>query len=54
MICKQLNLITRCGAPLSMWKNDLEVLLEKIPGVTLVDKLRATLLMEEDFNFYNK
>jgi hypothetical protein len=30
------------------------VLLEKVPGVALVDKLRAILLMEGDFNFYNK
>jgi hypothetical protein len=39
MICTQLNLITRCGAPPSRWKNGLQVLLEKIPGVALVDKL---------------
>ena len=54
MICIQLNLITRCGAPPSRWKNGLQVLLEKIPGIALVDKLRAILLMEGDFNFYNK
>ena len=54
MICTQLNLITRCGAPPSRWKNGLQVLLEKVPGVALVDKLRAILLMEGDFNFYNK
>jgi hypothetical protein len=30
------------------------VLLEKVPGVALVDKLRAILLMEGDFNFFNK
>jgi hypothetical protein len=28
--------------------------LEKVPRVALVDKLRAILLMEGDFNFYNK
>jgi hypothetical protein len=39
MICMQLNLITRCGVPPSRWKNGLQVLLEKIPGVALVDKL---------------
>ena len=54
MICTQLNLVTRCGAPLSRWKNGLQVLLEKVPGVALVDKLQAILLMEGDFNFYNK
>ncbi len=30
------------------------MLLEKVPGVALVDKLRAILLMDGDFNFYNK
>jgi hypothetical protein len=30
------------------------VLLEKVPGVALVDKLWAILLMEGDFNFFNK
>ncbi len=54
LICKQLNLVTRCGAPPSRWKNGLQVLLEKVPGIALVDKLCAILLMERDFNFYNK
>ncbi len=36
------------------WSNGLQVLLEKVSGVALVDKLRAFLLMEGDFNFYNK
>ncbi len=30
------------------------LLLEKVPGVALVDKLRAILLMEGGFNFFNK
>ena len=30
------------------------MLLEKVPGVALVVKLRAILLMEGDFNFFNK
>jgi hypothetical protein len=54
MICTQLNLVTRCRAPTSRWKNRLQVLLEKLPGVALVDKLQAILLMKGDFNFYNK
>jgi hypothetical protein len=54
LICTQLNLVTRCGAPPSRWKNGLQVLLEKVPSIALVDKLRAILLMEGDFNFYNK
>jgi hypothetical protein len=54
MICTQLNLVTRCGAPPSRWKNGLQMLLEKVPGVASVDKLQAILLMEGDFNLYNK
>ena len=38
-------------APPSRWKNGLQVLLEKVPGKALVDKPRAILLMEGDFNF---
>jgi hypothetical protein len=53
-ICTQLNLVTRCRAPPSRWKNSLQVILEKVPGIALVDKLHAILLMEGDFNFYNK
>ena len=29
-------------------------MLEKVPGIALVNKLRAILLMEADFNFHNK
>ena len=29
-------------------------MLEKIAGIALVNKLRAILLMEADFNFHNK
>ena len=29
-------------------------MIEKLPGVTLVNKLRAILLMETDFNFGNR
>jgi hypothetical protein len=46
--------VTRCGVPPSRWKNGLQVLLEKVSGVTLVEKLHAILLMEGDFNNYNK
>ncbi len=53
-ICTQLNLIAKYGCAPSRWGVGLQVLLEKIPGVSLVDKLRAILLMEGDFNFYNK
>ena len=30
------------------------MMLEKIAGIALVNKLRAILLMEADFNFHNK
>jgi hypothetical protein len=53
-VCKHLNLIARCGIPPSRWSNGFQVLLEKVPGVSLVDKLRAILLMEGDYNFFNK
>jgi hypothetical protein len=52
LICTQLNLVTRCGAPLSRWKNGLQVLLEKVPGFAQVDKLCVILFTEGDFNFY--
>jgi hypothetical protein len=39
---------------LERWSQGLSVMLEKILGVTLVTKLRAILLMEEDFNATNK
>jgi hypothetical protein len=53
-ICTQLNLIAQTGSTPSRWGVGLQVLLEKVPGVSLVDKLRAVLLMEGDFNFFNQ
>jgi hypothetical protein len=53
-ICTQLNLIAQTGSTPSRWGVGLQVLLEKVPGMSLVDKLRAILLMEGDFNFFNK
>jgi hypothetical protein len=41
------------GTPLARWENGLSAMLEKTKGVIQVDKLRAILLMEADFNFYN-
>jgi hypothetical protein len=52
--CSQLNLIALTGVSPLRWGNGLQVLLEKVPGVALVDKLRAILLMEGDFYFVNK
>jgi len=41
------------GAPLSRWAQGLSCMLEKEAGVIKVNKLRAILLMEADFNFFN-
>jgi hypothetical protein len=42
------------GYSLKRWQKGLTVMLEKKQGVILVNKLRAILLMEADFNFANK
>jgi hypothetical protein len=41
------------GCPLSRWAQGLSCMLEKEAGVIKVNKLRAILLMEADFNFFN-
>ncbi len=42
------------GIALNRWKKGLCVMIEKSPGVKLLSKLRAILLMEADFNAANK
>ena len=42
------------GYPLSRWTKGLSCMLEKEEGVIKVDKLRAILLLEADFNFATK
>ena len=42
------------GIFIKRWTKGLTVMLEKIENVIKVDKLRAILLMEADFNFINK
>jgi len=42
------------GIALTRWKSGLYVMIEKSPGVKLISKLRAILLMEADFNAANK
>jgi hypothetical protein len=54
LLSKKLTVIARCGIPPSRWGSGLQVMLEKIAGVALVNKLRAILLMEADYNFHNK
>ena len=50
---KSIELAFATGTPLERWVIGLSVMLEKKPGVIDVDKLRAILLMEADFNFAN-
>ncbi len=51
--CK-ITLIACSGCPPDCWGHHLQVMLEKVAGVTLISKLRAILLMEADFNCMNK
>jgi hypothetical protein len=49
-----MELTVKGGTPFERWQSGLSVMLEKKKkGVIQVDKLRAILLMEADFNFYN-
>ncbi len=48
---RKIMLIARGGCPPERWGYGLQVLLEKVAGVALVNKLRAILLMEADFNY---
>jgi hypothetical protein len=54
LICNQLNLVAATGTPPSRWGTGLQILLKKVPGVAVVDKLQAIILMEGNFNFLNK
>ena len=54
LLAQQLTIIARTGVPPESWCVGLQVMLEKIAGVCLVDKLRAIQLYEADFNFYNQ
>ncbi len=51
---KFFTLISTKGYSLNRWKKRIQVILEKKQGLIRVDKLRAILLMEADFNFMNK
>ena len=53
-LAKKITVIARAGVPPTRWGNDLQVMLEKIASIALVNKLRAILLMEADWNFHNK
>jgi hypothetical protein len=53
-LSKKIALIARGGCPPDCWGHGLQVMLEKVAGVALVNKLRAIILMEGDFNYMNK
>ena len=53
-LAKKITLISRTGCPPDRWSYGLTIMLEKIAGIALVNKLRAILLMEADFNMHNK
>jgi hypothetical protein len=53
VLALQLTVIARSGVPPESWSVGLQVMLEKIAGVCLVEKLRAIQLYEADFNCFN-
>ena len=53
-LSRKITLIARGGCPPDCWGHGLQVMLEKVAGVALVNKLHAILLMEADFNYMNK
>jgi hypothetical protein len=54
VLALQLTVIAHSSIPPESWIMGLQVMLEKIAGVCLVEKLRAIQLHEADFNCYNQ
>jgi hypothetical protein len=54
VLAMQLTVIARSGIPPESWSVGLQVMLEKIAGVCLVEKLRGIQLYKADFNCYNQ
>jgi hypothetical protein len=54
VLALQLTVIAHSEIPPESWSVGLQVVLEKIAGVCLVEKLRAIQLYEADFNCYNQ
>jgi hypothetical protein len=50
----KLSACTRKGTPLARWGVGLTVLLEKTRGNNNIHKMHAIILLEGDFNYYNK
>jgi hypothetical protein len=54
VLALQLTVIARSGVPPENWSVGLQVMLEKIAGVCLVEKLHAIQLNKADLNCYNQ
>ena len=54
VLALQLTVVARSGIPPKNWSVGLQVMLEKIAGVCLVEKLCAIQLYKADFNCYNQ
>ncbi len=54
VLALQLKVIARSSIPPENWSVGLQVMLEKITGVCLDEKLRAIQLYKADFNCYNQ
>jgi hypothetical protein len=54
VLAQQFTVVVRSRAPLENWGMGLKVMLGKIAGVCLIEKLQAIQLYEADFNCYNQ
>jgi hypothetical protein len=54
ILAQQLTVVAQSRIPPKSWSISLQVMLEKIAGVCLVEKLRAIQLYKADFNCYNQ
>ncbi len=54
VLSRKIPLIARGGCPPDCWGQGLQIMLEKVAGVALANKLRAILLLEANFNYMNK
>ena len=54
ILAQQLTVIAHSGIPPESWSVGLQVMLEKIAGVCLVEKLQAIQLYKANFNCYNQ
>ena len=52
--CKLVHLAVHNTTPLDRWRNGVSIILEKFAGNVNVAKLKAILLLEANFNTFNK